>query len=171
MSPKFLSTLLLGFSLALARAQGPITYYGQIMGTFTGVTKFNTDHPVLGKPLDSSVKVTTAVKGHYIQFQTVLYIPNAPEETLSLLTFDPIAGLFEMWTFNQHSPGARMLTGTLDKDKGLVLTTPGMEVAGHNIAYREIIHVDSPNKFTVEFDVRRENKWAEDYTSTFTRKE
>jgi Protein of unknown function (DUF1579) len=153
-----------------AHAQGPIQVFNRILGTWVGKTKFNSDNPMLQKPIDASVKITTAVKGHYIQFERVLYLAGAPEDTLSLLTFDRQAGLFEMWTFNQHSPGARLLSGVFDEKGHLTLISPAILESGGNVAYREIFHIDSPDKFTIEYDVRTNDKWHEDFTTTYIRK-
>ncbi|HEY3782961.1 MAG TPA: DUF1579 family protein [Fimbriimonadaceae bacterium] len=158
-------------SCAAANAQAPIQIFTQILGTWVGTVKFNTAHSALQTPADASVKVTTAVKGHYIEFERVLFLPGGADESLSLLTFDPVGRQYEMWSYNEHTPGARMLSGNFDdKHQYLTLTSPGILESGSTVAYKEIFHIESPEKFTLEYDIRLNDKWQEDFTITFTRK-
>jgi len=185
-------------AFAASAQPGAIRALQPLVGVWIGKAQFASKRPELADPIDCMMRVTAVLKGHYFHCEQTLLIPNQPSDTLMLLTFSPTAGLFEAWSYNENSPGARLLTGTLEPvvvDKGktrpfdptvdkpdpvthelppmeqhLTLTSLPEYANGETIAYREYYNFTDRDHITMTYSIRRQDVWQEVYVANYARK-
>lgn len=169
----FLAAILTGMALAqqpMLQVHRSIGEVGFLVGTWTGKVTL-----AKGKfaPYDSSLIIKPVLGGHYIQIQQNLVIPGEPSETLNMLTFDPFASLFNLWSFNEGSPTPRHYQGQFDQStKTLEVSTPSMNTQTElNVVFRQRWKFTAPSTLDITFDELRGKDWTTIYTEHFTNKQ
>lgn len=184
--------LAVAFAVPYAFSQGDqIRALAPLIGTWTGKAVFTTKAAPLNEPIDCILKVTTVVEGHYFQLNSSVLVPHSPQDTMTLLTYDPRAFLWEGWLFNPGNPGPRLFTGTLERvvikdgkehpfnpetkyEAGTVmedhLSLTALAGTGSSVAIREQFTFTKPDEFTLVFSSKQGGDWAVIYKATFDRK-
>lgn len=182
----------LAFAAPYALSQGDqIRALGPLIGTWTGKAVFTTKMPPLDQPIDCILKVTTVVQGHYFQLDSSVLVPHDPQDTMTLLTYDPHKFLWEGWLFNPGNPGPRLFTGTLERvvitdgkerpfnpqvkyTAGIVmedhLDLEALAAPGGGVATRQLFVFTKPDEFTLTVFSKQNDDWAVVYKATFDRK-
>ena len=169
---KFFFALLAAGSAAAAFGQGHnsqppfgLGVLAPLVGSWGGKSSFDTPS---GKPfvIDTTLKVTPVVQGHYLREEIVSIIPNGGTRNfLNMLTYDNRTGDYKEWWFTDNAANEPVrLEGRMDNEKHtlvLISTNPT------GVVFRNTFILNSPTSLTYSVDHKEGDKWVHQFTTEF----
>ncbi|MBS1721608.1 MAG: DUF1579 family protein [Armatimonadetes bacterium] len=172
------AALSLTFALApmLTMAQGhdlkpadTLKGLGFMKGQWVGKQEFNTGgDPMVG---DATNTISEAIGGRYLEERlSTTLTGRPPSDTRHFVTYDPKAGVFRAWWFNDSSNGAMELEGKLE-DAKLVLTSKPTETgAGPSMVLRATYDGSTADTLVYKLELKQGENWQLLFTTTYHRK-
>lgn len=137
-----------------------------LVGTWGGKTVFNAGP---GRPLtvDTILKITPIVQGHYLREDVISIIPDfGKRDFMNMLTYDGRIGVYKQWWFTDNSGNEPVrLEGHVD---GNVLTFVSTNTQGP--VFRNTFIFKSPTELTYSVEHKDGEKWIKQFTAEFTKK-
>ncbi len=140
-----------------------------LKGDWVGKQDFNTGGaPMVG---DATNNIEEAIGGRYLEERLSTTLPGRkPSDTRHFLTFDPKAGLYRAWWFNDSSAGAMELEGTLSGKKLTLTSKPTMTGNGQSSVMRAIYDGSASSKLVFTLELKNGESWQLLFTTTYSKK-
>ena len=138
-------------------------------GHWTGEQNFNTGGaPMVGTATD---EVSEAIGGRYLEERLSTTLPGRkPSDTRHFITFDPAAGSYKAYWFNDSSVGAMELEGQMVGDSLVLTSKPTKTGAGQSSVMRATYSSPSADKLVFKLELQQGDDWQLLFTSTYSKK-
>lgn len=139
-----------------------------LKGNWVGKQDFNTGGaPMVG---EATNRVEEAIGGRYLEEHLSTTLPGRkPSDTRHFLTYDPKAGVYRAWWFNDSSAGAMELEGTLSGKKLTLTSKPTLTGNGQTSVMRVTYDCSSDSKLVYTLELKEADNWRLLFTSTYSK--
>ena len=138
-------------------------------GEWAGKQEFNTGgDPMVG---DATNQIAEAIGGRYLEERLSTTLPGRrPSDTRHFVTFDPKAGTYRAWWFNDSSVGAMELEGTLTGRKLVLTSKPTLTGNGQSSVFRATYDGSTEGGLTYTLELQQGSEWRTLFTTKYAKK-
>jgi hypothetical protein len=159
------------FSLAQGHNESPaptkLNDVGFLVGKWAGKQNFHMDN---GQTMsaDITLTVTQEVGGRFIQEKSTTTLPGGRTgSAVHMLSFDPKAGIYKVWWFNDTSPNPQSLQGSFDGTKLVMMTAASEGYQGPT--FRATYEKASDSAFNYQLELKNGDSWRTLFVTNYTR--